>query len=47
METKIGTDGDATIDLTLEVPDKKHLERLMLAMRRINGIRDVERIYNS
>jgi guanosine-3',5'-bis(diphosphate) 3'-pyrophosphohydrolase len=46
METKIGTDGDATIDLTLEVPDKKHLERLMLAMRRINGIRDVERIYN-
>ncbi len=47
METRIGTEGDATIDLTLEVPDKKHLERLVLAMRRINGIRDVERIYKS
>ena len=45
FETKIGAEGDATIDLTLDIQDKKHLERLILAMRKINGIRDVERIH--
>ena len=45
METKIAPDGDAMIDLTLEVPDQKHLERLILSMRKINGISDVQRIY--
>ena len=45
IETKIAENGDATIDLTLDIADKKHLERLVLAMRKINGIREVERLY--
>jgi GTP pyrophosphokinase len=45
METKIGDAGDAVIDLTLDISDKKHLERLILAMRKVGGVRDVERIY--
>ena len=46
IETKIETtEGDATISLALDITDKKHLERLVLAMRRINGVREVERIY--
>ena len=45
METKIGDDGQAVIDLTLDIADKKHLERLILAMRKVNGVRQVERIY--
>ena len=45
METRIGDDGNAVIDFTLDIIDKKHLERLILAMRKVNGVRDVERIY--
>lgn len=45
METKIGVAGDATLTLTLDITDKKHLERLVLAMRKISGIRHVERIH--
>jgi (p)ppGpp synthase/HD superfamily hydrolase len=45
METKVGDGGDAVIDLTLDIADKKHLERLVLAMRKVSGVRDVERIY--
>jgi GTP diphosphokinase / guanosine-3',5'-bis(diphosphate) 3'-diphosphatase len=45
METKIGDDGNAVIDLTLDISDKKHLERLLMAMRKVNGVRHVERIY--
>jgi GTP diphosphokinase / guanosine-3',5'-bis(diphosphate) 3'-diphosphatase len=47
METNIGDDGNAIIDLTLDVSDKKHLERLVLALRRVNGVREVERIYKA
>ena len=47
METNISADGEATIDLTLDVADKKHLERLVLAMRKVNGVRAVERIYKA
>ena len=31
--------------LILDITDKKHLERLVLAMRKISGIRHVERIH--
>jgi GTP diphosphokinase / guanosine-3',5'-bis(diphosphate) 3'-diphosphatase len=31
------------IDVTLEVKDKKQLERVVAAVRRISGVRDVER----
>jgi GTP pyrophosphokinase len=34
----------AVIDMTVEVRDKKQLERIVAAMRRLSGVRDVERI---
>jgi guanosine-3',5'-bis(diphosphate) 3'-pyrophosphohydrolase len=34
----------AVIDMTLEVKDKKQLERVVSAIRRISGVRDIERI---
>jgi guanosine-3',5'-bis(diphosphate) 3'-pyrophosphohydrolase len=37
------TDG-ALIEMTVDVRDKKQLEKLVGAMRRISGIRDVERL---
>ncbi|MBI4463337.1 MAG: bifunctional (p)ppGpp synthetase/guanosine-3',5'-bis(diphosphate) 3'-pyrophosphohydrolase [Acidobacteria bacterium] len=45
IETQIENNGEARIDLTLDITDKKHLERLILAMRKISGVREVERIY--
>ncbi|MBI4460866.1 MAG: bifunctional (p)ppGpp synthetase/guanosine-3',5'-bis(diphosphate) 3'-pyrophosphohydrolase [Acidobacteria bacterium] len=47
IETKIAENGDATIDLTLDISDKKHLERLVLAMRKVAGVREVERLYKT
>jgi GTP diphosphokinase / guanosine-3',5'-bis(diphosphate) 3'-diphosphatase len=41
------TDGGpeaAVIDMTVEVRDKKQLERVVSAIRRISGIRDIERV---
>jgi GTP pyrophosphokinase len=35
----------AVIDMTVEVNDKKQLERVVSAIRRISGVRDVERVY--
>ena len=34
----------AIIDMTVEVRDKKQLERVVSAMRRISGVRDIERV---
>jgi GTP diphosphokinase / guanosine-3',5'-bis(diphosphate) 3'-diphosphatase len=34
----------ALIDMTIEVKDKKQLERIVSAIRRISGVRDVERV---
>jgi GTP pyrophosphokinase len=34
----------AVIDMRVEVKDKKHLERIVSAMRRVAGVRDVERV---
>jgi len=39
---KRGADG-AVIDMTVEIRDKKQLERVVAAIRRISGVRDVER----
>ena len=39
-----GHSGDgALVDMTVEVRDKKQLERVVNAMRRVSGVRDVER----
>jgi len=32
------------IDMTMEIRDKKQLERVVAAIRRISGVRDVERM---
>jgi guanosine-3',5'-bis(diphosphate) 3'-pyrophosphohydrolase len=34
----------AIIDMTIEVKDKKQLERIVTAIRRISGVRDIERV---
>jgi GTP pyrophosphokinase len=34
----------AVIDMTVEVKDKKQLERIVSAMRRASGVRDVQRV---
>jgi GTP pyrophosphokinase len=35
----------AMVELTVEVRDKKQLERIVLAMRRVSGVRDIERVH--
>ena len=42
-ESHANSDG-ALIEMTVDVRDKKQLEKLVSAMRRISGIRDVERL---
>ena len=41
-DDKHGADS-AVIEMTVEIRDKKQLERLVSAIRRISGVRDVER----
>jgi guanosine-3',5'-bis(diphosphate) 3'-pyrophosphohydrolase len=38
------TDESAIIDITMDVRDKKQLERVVTAFRRIPGVRDIERV---
>jgi guanosine-3',5'-bis(diphosphate) 3'-pyrophosphohydrolase len=38
------SDGGAVIDMTLEVKDKRQLERVVSAIRRCSGVRDIERV---
>ena len=46
-KTDISQNSDAAIvEMTVDVRDKKQLEKLCSAMRRISGVRDVERIVN-
>jgi GTP pyrophosphokinase len=35
----------AVVDMTVEIRDKKQLERVMSAIRRIGGVRDIERVH--
>ena len=39
---KAGADG-AIVEMTIDIKDKKQLERVTAAIRRIGGVRDVER----
>ena len=44
LEAKTEADHDgALVEMTVDVRDKKHLEKLVSSMRRISGVRDVER----
>ena len=45
IEAKSDTDRSAMIEMTLEVGNMKQLERILGAMRRISGVRDVERVH--
>jgi len=36
----------SVVEMTVDVRDKKQLEKLVSAMRRISGVRDVERLFN-
>ena len=47
LEAKTAIDQDGGIvEMTVDVRDKKQLEKLVAAMRRISGVRDVERLFN-
>jgi guanosine-3',5'-bis(diphosphate) 3'-pyrophosphohydrolase len=47
LEAKTELDHDGgVVEMTVDVRDKKQLEKLVLAMRRISGVRDVERLFN-
>src|SRR2546423_1250490 len=37
-------DSQATIDMVIDIEDVKHLERIMIGLRKIAGIRDVQRL---
>jgi GTP pyrophosphokinase len=37
-------DSRATIDIVIEIEDVKHLERLIMSLRKIPGIHDVQRM---
>jgi GTP diphosphokinase / guanosine-3',5'-bis(diphosphate) 3'-diphosphatase len=47
LEAKTELDHNgALVEMTVDVRDKKQLEKLVTAMRRISGVRDVERMFN-
>ena len=48
LEAKTETDRRTArmVEMTVDVRDKKQLEKLVAAMRRISGVRDVERMQN-
>ncbi len=47
LEAKTELDqGGGIVEMTVDVKDKKQLEKLVTAMRRISGVRDVERLFN-
>jgi GTP pyrophosphokinase len=46
LEAKAALDRDGgVVEMTVDVRDKKQLEKLVSAMRRISGVRDVERLH--
>jgi GTP diphosphokinase / guanosine-3',5'-bis(diphosphate) 3'-diphosphatase len=48
LEARTGQDQDGgLIEMTVDVRDKKQLEKLVATMRRISGVRDVERRINN
>ncbi len=47
LEARGALDHDGgVVEMTVDVRDKKQLEKLVSAMRRISGVRDVERLFN-
>ena len=46
LEAKTEMETGGIVEMTVDVRDKKQLEKLVSAMRRISGVRDVERLFN-
>jgi len=46
LEAKADSGDSAMVEMTVDVRDKKQLEKLCSAFRRISGVRDVERLVN-
>ncbi len=46
LEATTGIEEGGVVEMTVDVRDKKQLEKLVSAMRRISGVRDVERLFN-
>jgi GTP pyrophosphokinase len=43
LEATTGADSHARIDMTVEIKDVKHLEKVIKSLRRVDGVLDVER----
>jgi (p)ppGpp synthase/HD superfamily hydrolase len=43
MEAHTDEDRRARIDMTIEISDLKHLEKVMKSLRAVDGVLDVER----
>jgi GTP diphosphokinase / guanosine-3',5'-bis(diphosphate) 3'-diphosphatase len=43
MEARTGDDSHARIDMTVEISDLKHLEKVIKSLRGVDGVLDVER----
>jgi len=37
-------EGNATVDIVADIADLKHLERILTGVRKIPGVRDVQRV---
>jgi GTP pyrophosphokinase len=46
LEARTEIEDGGVVEMTVDVRDKKQLEKLVSAMRRISGVRDVERLFN-
>ena len=44
VDSKVTSDGGATVEFVIETPDVRHLNRLVLGIRRVPGVRDVQRV---
>jgi len=44
MESKEGEDGGAVVDFVVLTQDVRHLNKMVLNLRRVNGVREVQRV---
>ena len=44
VDTKALADGKAVVDFVVETVDVRHLNRLVLNLRKVPGVRDVQRV---
>jgi GTP pyrophosphokinase len=44
MESKESDDGGAIVDFVVLTQDVRHLNKMVLDLRRVNGVREVQRV---